>query len=123
MKATLHAVLFVSLSVFATATACRSVGPTDPREAEPRSVTILDTYYVRFQLDGESYHAVPIDGDDLLRGASGGYLFGGPAYVRREGEVVWQCHPRGYRIPRGARIMISSSRAPVTVWTWERYCE
>jgi hypothetical protein len=122
MKGTLLAVLFVPLSLFTTATACGSEGPTTASEGQRRTVMIPDSYYVRFQVDGESYHAVPVDGDHLLRGASGGYIFEGPAYVREEGDEVWQCHPRGYQIPQGARIMVSSSRAPVTVRTRDAYC-
>jgi hypothetical protein len=99
------------------AAACRpAIAPT-PQQGVPRAVTILDTFYVRFHIDGVAYHAVPADGDYLLRAASGAYILQGPAYLRKEGEEVWQCHPRGYQLPQGARIMVSSSRAPVTVET------
>jgi hypothetical protein len=85
-------------------------------------VTILDTYHARFEIGGESHHAVPIDGDEGLRSSSGGVLFRGPVNVRREGEDVWVCHSRGYQIPRGARIMVSSSRAPAMIATTEIGC-
>jgi hypothetical protein len=116
------AVLFLPLALSVSAAGCEPAGTPTRHEAEPGTVTILATYYVRFRIDGESYHAVPIDRDDLLRRASGGYLFEGPAYVRRKGEVVWRCHPRGYQVPHGAKIMISSSRAPVTITTLEGDC-
>jgi hypothetical protein len=122
MKGMPLALFLVPLSLFVSVTACRSERPTALPEDEPRSVTISDTYYIRFELDGESYHVVPIDGDDLLRSASGGYLFSGPAYVRKEGEELWQCHPRGYQIPLGASIMVSSSRAPITIETLVESC-
>jgi hypothetical protein len=122
MMRTLLAEVFLSFALCVSPAACRPVAEPTPREVEAASVTIQNTYYIRFQIDGDSYHAVPIDGDDLVRGAKAGYLFEGPVYVRKEGEELWRCWPRGYQVPAGARIMISSSRAPVTVRTWERYC-
>lgn len=122
MKGTLLTVLFLPFALCVSAAACEPAGAPTPHEAEAGSATILDTYYVRFQIDAESYHAVPIDGDDLLRGAPGAYLFEGPAYVRRQAEVVWRCHPRGYQVPRGAEIIISSSRARVTITTLDYDC-
>jgi hypothetical protein len=121
MIRTLLAVLFLPSALCVPAAACQPTGMPTPHEVEPRTVTILDTYYVRFQVDGESYHAVPIDGDEFLRSSSGRHFFQGPVYVRREGGV-WQCHSRGYQVPQGARIMISSSRAPVTLHAEKGYC-
>ena len=122
MMRNLLAGVFLPFALCISAAACQPEAAPTQHGAEVSSVAILDTYYVRFLLDGDSYHAVPIDGDELVRGARGGYLFEGPVYVRREGEELWRCQPRGYQVPAGARIMISSSRAPVTARTRERFC-
>ena len=93
-----------------------------PLREEPRSVTIPDTYYVRFYVDGTWYHAVPVSSEDFLKSAAGPYLLEGPTYVRQQGQDLWECYPLGYQVPQGAEVMVSGSRAPVTLKTMAQVC-
>lgn len=110
------------MALFVSAAACEKTRPPRPQEEEARTVTIWNTYYVRFQIDGVWYHAVPVDSHGFLRSSPRAHLLNGPVYVRRQGEELWQCYPHGHQLPHEAQIMMSSSRAPVTVKTRDDPC-
>jgi hypothetical protein len=97
--------------------------PSPPQEAkEPTTLTIVETDYVRFDLDGVTHHAVPLHADSYATGSSGMRVLEGPTYVKREGEELWQCYPTGYHLPADARDIMRGTRAPVTIVTMDPEC-
>ena len=102
--------------------ACVPAALPAPRQAEPTTITLPSTDYVRFEFDGVTYHAVPVQAGGYLLSSPHGHRLDGPTYIRREGEELWQCYPKGYQIPAEASIILSGTRAPVTITTLDVVC-
>ena len=85
-------------------------------------LTIPETDYVRFQMDGVTYHAVPLHADSYATGPSGLRSLQGPTYLKGEGEELWQCYPQGYHLPLEATDIMRGTRAPVTIVTMDPDC-
>jgi hypothetical protein len=86
------------------------------------TLTIPETDYVRFQVDGVAHHAVPLYADSYAAYSSGLRGLQGPTFVKSEGEELWQCYPRGYHLPPEARDIMRGTRAPVTIVTMDPQC-
>jgi hypothetical protein len=110
------------LAVLLLGASCAPSPSPTQQAKEPTTLTIWETDYVRFDLDGVTYHAVPLYADSYATGSSGLRRLEGPTYVKREGEELWRCYPKGYHLPPDARDIMRGTRAPVTIETMDPEC-